>query len=61
MNRLYKISYNIMETFIKFAIVKTKNEINITPQIKTNLRRVEKKRMDEVRIRLFALKERVQH
>tara|TARA_B100001250_G_scaffold359494_1_gene336392 strand:- start:274 stop:426 length:153 start_codon:yes stop_codon:yes gene_type:complete len=50
-----------METFIKFAIVKTKNEINMTPEIKTNLRRVEKKRLNEIRIRLFTLKERAPH
>ncbi len=61
MNRLYKMSYKIMETFIKFAIVKTKNEINMTPEIKTNLRRVEKKRLNEIRIRLFTLKERAPH
>ena len=55
------MSYKIMETFIKFAIVKTKNEINMTPEIKTNLRRVEKKRLNEIRIRLFTLKERAPH
>ena len=58
MNRVFKISYNIVKSFLSFAIQKTNKEINITPEVKTNLRRVEKKRMDEVRIRLFALKAR---
>lgn len=58
MNRVFKISYNIMKSFLSFAVQKTNKEINITTEIKTNLRRVEKKRMDEVRIRLFTLRSR---
>lgn len=59
MNRLIKISYNIVKSCLFFAVQKTNKEINITPEVKTNLRRVEKKRMDEIRVRLFALKARV--
>ena len=47
-----------MKSFLSFAVQKTNKEYNITTEIKTNLRRVDKKRTDEVRIRLFTLRAR---
>ncbi len=58
MNRLFKLSYNVMRTVLSFTVQTTNKEFNITPEVKTNLRRVEKKRMDEVRLRLIHLKDR---
>ena len=58
MNRLFKLSYNVMRTVLSFTVQTTNKEFNITPEVKTNLRRVEKKRMDEVRLRLIYLKDR---